>query len=123
MGLPKLLQLPESGISSYDQNFLQKTMETIILNLSDSQFSVESLGNKLNLSRMQLYRKLVAITGQTPNKLIRNIRLSKAAELLAARTGNVTEIAFEVGFNNLSYFAKCFQDQFGISPSEYIEKT
>jgi AraC-like DNA-binding protein len=73
----------------------------------------------MNLSHSQLYRKMVALTGQPVAQFIRTIRLNRAAELLANKTATVTEIAFDVGFNNLSYFSKCFRDQFGVLPSEY----
>jgi signal transduction histidine kinase/DNA-binding response OmpR family regulator len=118
-GLENLISIPDSGITSMEQKFLQKTIEIIQKNLSDPDFTVKKLCSEMAMSNMQLHRKLVAITGQTANRFIRACRLKRAAMLLEKRAGNVTEVAYEVGFNNLSWFAKCFQEQFGISPSEY----
>jgi len=70
------------------------------------------------MSNIQLYRKLKALTGSTPNDLIRNMRLERAGSLLRQRGGNVAEIAYQVGFNNLSYFAKCFREKFGLTPKQ-----
>jgi transcriptional regulator GlxA family with amidase domain len=74
---------------------------------------------EIGMSRMQLFRKLKALTNQTPSEFIRTIRLKRAAQLLQQKFGNVAEITYEVGFNNLSYFAKCFRELYGVSPSEY----
>jgi AraC-like DNA-binding protein len=73
----------------------------------------------MGMSRMQLFRKLKALVNQTPSELIRNIRLQRAAQLIKQRYGNVAEVTYEVGFNNLSYFAKCFKEKYGLLPSEY----
>jgi transcriptional regulator GlxA family with amidase domain len=70
---------------------------------------------------MQLFRKLKALTNQTPSEFIRTIRLKRAASLIKQKFGNVAEITYEVGFNNLSYFAKCFKELYGKSPSEYAK--
>ncbi len=97
-------------------------MERIEAHLSDSAFSVEVLADEVAMSSVQVYRKLKAITGQTPNDLIRNVRLERAASLLDQHAGNVADVAYMVGFNNLSYFAKCFRDKYQQSPSEYLKR-
>jgi len=122
IGLNELLQLPESGIGSMDQQFMQKALMIVHENISDPDFSVVAFASKMNMSRMQIYRKLLALSGQPANMFIRTLRLKKAAALLAGKSGNVTEVAYEVGFNNLSYFARCFKEQYGLSPSEFLSK-
>jgi len=91
-------------------------------NISNPGFSVEFLAAEAAMSNVQLYRKLKALTNQTPNELIRNFRLERAASLLKQHAGGVAEIAYQVGFNNLSYFAKCFKEKFGVTPSEFLQK-
>ena len=122
LGLEQMLELENDELTSMDQRLLQKVTTYIIKNLSETDLSVESLGNHTALSTRQLHRKIIALTGDTPNKLIRSIRLHRAAELLRSKTGNVTEIAYEVGFNNLSWFAKCFKKEFGVLPSDFADK-
>jgi AraC-like DNA-binding protein len=73
----------------------------------------------MSMSRSQLYRKIHALTGMSPNEFIRYNRLQKAAELLSHHTGNISEAAYEVGFSNPSYFSECFKKQFGVLPSDY----
>ena len=121
LGLEQMLELENDELTSMDQRLLQKVTVYIIENLSETDLNVESLGMQISLSTRQLHRKIVALTGDTPNKLIRSIRLHRAAELLRSKTGNVTEIAYEVGFNNLSWFAKCFKEEFGVLPSDFAD--
>ena len=71
------------------------------------------------MSRQQMHRKFRALVDQSATEFIRTIRLKKAAELLSQKSGTVSEIAYDVGFNTLSYFTKSFQEQFGVAPSEY----
>jgi len=78
--------------------------------------------NAIGMSRVQLHRKLQALTNQSANKFIRSLRLKRALDLLHQQFGNIVQIAYEVGFNNPSYFAECFQKQFGKLPSEYTTK-
>ena len=105
--------------SSVDQSFIQKAIEIINNHLSEPEYTVERYVRDIGLSHMQLHRKLQALTGLSPSAFMRNIRLRQAAMLIRQREKTVSEIAFEVGFNNLSYFAKCFRQTFGCSPSSY----
>ncbi len=102
-----------------DKHFINKCTFCVLYNLNDSNFDVNVFANKMNMSRMQLFRKMKTITNQTPSEFIRYTRIRKAAELLDQRYGNIAEVAYEVGFNNLSYFAKCFRECYGSNPSEY----
>ena len=107
------------AVTSVDEKFLNKAIQIIEDNLSDCDFDVTAMTAEIGMSRMQLFRKLKALTNQTPSEFIRTIRLKRAAQLLKKKFGNVAEITYEVGFNNLSYFAKCFRELYGVAPSEY----
>ena len=98
--------------------FVTKFRDFVEKNLADSDLNVETIGAELGLSRVQLYRKVKALTGQSPVELLRTARLQKGRELLQATDKNVSEVAYEVGFTAPSYFTKCFKDEFGISPSD-----
>jgi len=115
------LQPKDIAITSADEKFLNRTIEIIENNMGDGDFDVASLREEVGLSHMQLFRKLKALTDQAPGDFIRTIRLKRAAQLMQKKFGNIAEITYEVGFNNLSYFAKCFRDMFGMSPSEYMK--
>jgi len=101
---------------------LQKVFDNINQRISDSSLSVESLTENLAVSRSVLQRKILSLVGETPNELIRRIRLKKAARLIEQNFGNMSEIALEVGFNNPAYFSEAFKKQFGLSPSQYQQK-
>ena len=98
--------------------FVTKFRDFVEKNLADSDLNVETIGAELGLSRVQLYRKVKALTGQSPVELLRTARLQKGRALLQATDKNVSEVADEVGFTAPSYFTKCFKDEFGISPSD-----
>jgi len=114
-----LVEIEEQNITSFDQKFIQKSIEVINNNLSNTNLSVEVLASNLAISKWVLNKKLSALTGDTPAEFIKRIRLSKAAKLIEHNTGNISEIALEVGFSNPAYFAECFKKQFGLSPSQY----
>lgn len=105
-----------------EDTFLIKFRDFIEKNIADSDLSVETIGAELGLSRVQLYRKMKALTGQSPVELLRTARLQKGRELLQTTDKNVSEVAYEVGFTAPSYFTKCFKDEFGISPSDLQTK-
>ncbi|MFO7614975.1 MAG: two-component regulator propeller domain-containing protein [Bacteroidales bacterium] len=113
------LQIPASGLGMMDKEFLKKAIEVTERHLSDPDFQISVFCREIAMSRQQLYRKLRALMDQAPTEFVRTIRLKKAAELLAQRSGTVSEIAYDTGFNTLSYFTKCFKEQFGVNPSEY----
>ena len=113
------LQLEEatSSESIIEDEFLRKVRRAIEENMSDSTFGLEQLCRTLGLSRSQLFRKLKALTGKSSSLVIRSVRLQQARKLLKTTNMNVSEIAYSVGFNDLSYFSKCFLDEYGENPS------
>ncbi|MBN2011407.1 response regulator [candidate division KSB1 bacterium] len=115
-----LLQPREVTVTSVDEQFLTKLMAEIEEHLGDDSFGVEELAAELHMGRRQLLRKIRALTNQTPTELIRTVRLRRARQLIEQKAGSISEIAYEVGFDNLSYFAKCFKDEFGKLPSEMV---
>jgi AraC-like DNA-binding protein len=115
--------LDENNLTSIDQKFLKSVIEVINQNITDENFSVEILAENLAISRSLLHKKLTALTGESPNELIKRIRLNKAAKLIEYKSGNISEIALQVGFSNPSYFAECFYKQFGFKPSQYHNNT
>ncbi|MFN7118251.1 MAG: response regulator, partial [Saprospiraceae bacterium] len=106
-------------VTSLDEEFLQRILDIVEHHLDDSEFSIDCLAKKMAMSRMQLYRKIKALTNETPNTLIRTIRLKRAAQLLATHQYNISEVAYQVGFSDLKYFRERFKEQFGVIPSEY----
>jgi len=100
---------------------LERVYKIITENISNPSCNVEFLAENLAISRVILHRKIVSLTGEPPVELIRRIRLKRAADLIQKNFGNITEIAYEVGFNNPAYFSECFKKQFGVSPSQYTK--
>jgi AraC-like DNA-binding protein len=117
-GKQAVLEPASTALSSADRQFLEKVNAAIATHLDDPDFSVDALSELVFLSRSQLHRKLTALIDQAPTTYIRSVRLQHALERLKKRDGSITEIAFDVGFSNLSYFSKCFKEQFGVLPSE-----
>ena len=109
---------PETVSTAASSLFITRFKEVVEARMADSEVSVEDLAADMNLSRVQLYRKVKAVTGSSPVELLRTARLKRAYQLLATSGKNVSEVAYEVGFTAPSYFTKCFKDEFGISPSD-----
>jgi DNA-binding response OmpR family regulator/anti-sigma regulatory factor (Ser/Thr protein kinase) len=108
----------EVAVTSLDDLFLNRVMAAVEKNMAREEFVVEDFAREVFLSRIQLYRKLRALTNMTPVEFIKRMRLQRARELLEKNFGTVAEIADSVGFSNHSYFARCFQEQFGVPPAE-----
>ena len=90
--------------------------------MSNSDLSVEELGEQMGMSRVQLYRKIKSLTNYTPVEFVRITRLKKAASLLASTDMSVSEITYEVGFTSSSYFAKCYKEYYGESPTDFLKR-
>jgi signal transduction histidine kinase/ligand-binding sensor domain-containing protein/DNA-binding response OmpR family regulator len=106
-------------VPTADDRFLAKAREIISANLEDPEFRVEALCREIGMSRTQLHRKLKAVAGRSAGDFLRAERLNKAAEMLGQGEGNVTEVAYAVGYRSLSQFAKAFREQFGMAPSDF----
>ena len=111
-------EMEESHLDDRDKQFIKQLHDIIQNNLADSDFGVEEIGKQIGLSRVQLYRKVKAMTGSSVVDLIRKARLAKARRLLESRSMSISEVAYEVGFSAPSYFTKCFKAEYGILPGE-----
>ena len=105
-------------LSSLDEKFMNKVMEVVENHLGEEDFSIEEFDKELGMGRVQIYRKLKALTGKSPSRYIRTIRLIKARKMIIEKQGNISEIAYSVGFTAPQYFTKCFREEFGYSPSD-----
>jgi AraC-like DNA-binding protein len=105
-------------LNDAEESFLTECFCVVEDQLSNENFNIESLVKSVGISRAQLYRKIQSLSGRAPNTLIRDLRLDKARSLLRRKKGNISEVAFEVGFSNPSYFARCFASRFGCLPSQ-----
>ena len=111
-------EISEAHLEDRDKQFLKQLQAIIQKNLSDSEFGVEDMGQQIGLSRVQLYRKVKAMTGSSVVDLLRKARLAKARRLLETRSMSVSEVAYEVGFSAPSYFTKCFKEEYGMLPGD-----
>jgi signal transduction histidine kinase/DNA-binding response OmpR family regulator len=116
----KMLLPAEIPISSMDETFLKEFQEIVEKKLSDPDFTVDLLCKKLCIGRTNLFKKVEALTGETPKQFIQSYRLERAYQLLKANFGNVTEVAFEVGFSSTAYFTKCFKEKYQCLPSTVL---
>lgn len=115
-------EIAMSQLEDRDKQFLHQLHAIIQKNLSDSEFGVEDVGKEIGLSRVQLYRKVKAMTGSSVVDLLRKARLAKAKRLLESRSMSVSEVAYDVGFSAPSYFTKCFKEEYGMLPGEVGNK-
>lgn len=102
-----------------DSRFMHELTFFIDTNIDEPVLNVEKLSDKLNMSRVSLYRKIKSLTGLSVIEFIREYKIKKAAELLLQSTYNVNEVCYKTGFSDVDYFRKCFKSQYGLSPKEY----
>ena len=104
--------------SPRDEQFMKRFASIIQSHLSDAEFGVEDACGEMAMSRVQLYRKVKALTGKTPVEILRQTRVERAREMLLTSDKSISEIAYACGFNAPSYFNKCFKDAYGLTPGE-----
>jgi DNA-binding response OmpR family regulator len=122
MASSPLTPIKSFGKNKADEAFLNRITEIIDAHITNVEFSVDDLAQEIAMSRSNLYRKLKGLSGLTPNDFIRLVRLKKAVKLMQEGETRINEICFMVGFNTSSYFAKCFKNQFGILPKDFVKK-
>jgi len=109
----------EIAVTSLDQKFIRNAIAIVEENMSNSNFRVEGLSEKLGISRVHLYKKLTSLTGKAPLEFMRTLRMQRAAQLLGTSKMSISQIAYQVGFNNPKYFAKYFKEEYNMTPSAY----
>jgi signal transduction histidine kinase/DNA-binding response OmpR family regulator len=113
--------VPKPGkkkLSNLEEQFMFNVMEVIENHISEGEFSIEQFGKEVGMSRVQLHRKLKALSGKSASNYLRSVRLSKAKNLIEEEKGNISEIAYSVGFSSPAYFTRCFKDEYGYPPSD-----
>ena len=105
-----------------DEALLQNVIRIVDENMANGDFDTATLARQAGISRGHLNSKLRALTNCSSREFVRTLRLKRAAQLLEQDFGNVTEVAYEVGFNSLAHFAKVFRGQFGLAPKEYVSR-
>lgn len=115
-------QVSDVKIKSPDEKLLERVMNVINKNLSNSDLSVDAIADEVGISRVHLHRKMKELTGQTPHDFIRNIRLKRAAQLLTNQNMNITEVMYACGFNNAASFSTIFKKFYGLSPRDFMRE-
>ena len=108
----------EKKLSNLEEQFMYKVMGVIEDHISEEEFSIDQFGKEVGMSSVQIYRKLKALTGKSPSLYIRSIRLVRAKRMIEEQKGNISEIAYSVGFGSPSYFTRCFKEEYGYTPSD-----
>jgi signal transduction histidine kinase/ligand-binding sensor domain-containing protein/DNA-binding response OmpR family regulator len=111
----------EKKLNSLDEKFMNRVNEIIEEHIAEEEFNMEEFGEELFMSRMQVYRKLKALTGKSANRYVRTFKLQKARKMIEEKQGTISEIAYSLGFGSPAYFTKCFKDEFGYPPRETVE--
>ena len=109
-------------INSQEEKFIERLQNILDKNLFNSEYIAEDFASEIGMSRMQLHRKLKSLLGVSATEFLRNERLKVGAELLQKGNGNISEIAYSIGFSDVSYFSKCFKEMYQCTPTEYMEK-
>nr|WP_321412011.1 two-component regulator propeller domain-containing protein [uncultured Carboxylicivirga sp.] len=112
--------IEEIKLKSHDEVLMQKIMAVVKENLSDGELNVEMLADAVGISRVHMHRKLKELTNQSARDFIKNIRMKQAAYILTNKKLNISEVAYEVGYSNLSHFSSSFKSFYGVSPKEYV---
>jgi YesN/AraC family two-component response regulator len=105
-------------LTNREEQFINKVMEVIDEHISEEEFSIDQFGIEIGMSSVQIYRKLKALTGKSPSLYIRSVRLVRAKKMIEEKEGNISEIAYSVGFGSPSYFTRCFKEEYGYPPSD-----
>lgn len=116
------VELAPVDIPSIDDRFLKKVYEIIDQNISDADFNIEKFSEEIGMSRANLYRKIKALTNQSPNEFIKDIRLRIAVKYLRESSMTISEVSYKAGFNSPAYFTNCFKKAYGVSPTEFLER-
>ena len=115
------LQRPTfNKLSKLDEKFMIKVMKIIEQHISEEEFSIKEFVKELGMGNMKMHRKLKALTGKSASRYIRSVRLAKAKKMIEEKMGNVSEIAYSVGFGSPAYFARCFREEYGHPPSDLV---
>ncbi|CAN0591502.1 unnamed protein product, partial [Ectocarpus sp. 12 AP-2014] len=116
-----ILRPKDIAITSIDEKFLERVQKILDERLAESTFSIEQFSAAVHMSRMQLHRKLKALTGLSASEFIRSQRLKLAVEILKTTDINISEVGYSVGFNDHAYFSKCFKDVYNCTPSDFAD--
>lgn len=115
-------EAPIDGLNTMSTMFLKRFEQTVESNISNDKLDIQFMAGELGMSQSSLYRKVKGLTGLSGNELIRNIRLRHALQLMLSGEANVSTAAYQSGFNDLPYFRQCFKKEYGMTPTEYMEK-
>jgi YesN/AraC family two-component response regulator len=117
------LNISSMEFASIDEKFLESAVAVIEEHLSEPDFDLDMFSGKLNMSKSSLYRKIKSLTQLSPVEFTKNIRLKHACQMLKNQQGNISDIAYSVGFADHKYFTSCFKAEFGMTPTEYLRKS